>query len=391
MVANTDKPIIYVGTLGQKGHGKTTLTAALATVCANAFGGQTKSYSEIDASPEEKARGIAINTARVEYETDNLYFEHVDCPDHTDYVKNMITGAAQFDGAILVCSAAVGPTQETREHILLARQTGVSHIVVFLNQADGVNQSQADKVAVEVQNLLSASQYTAVPLIRGSALMALNGLDQSQMGVTAVRELLKAMESIFPVRPKDELGAFLMPVEDVFDIKGRGTVVTGRIERGVVNVDDEVEIVGLRETRKTICTGVEMFRKEPGQGHAGENVGLLLAGLQRQDIERGQVLAKPGSIKPHKKFTARIYVLSKEEGGRHTPFFRNYRPQFYFRTTDVTGTIELPSDVEMVMPGDNVEVKVELIKSIAMETGLRFAIRDGGRTVGAGVVSEIND
>lgn len=326
----------------------------------------------------------------------------------------MITGAAQFDGAILVCSAAVGPTQETREHILLARQTGVSHIVVFLNQADGVNQSQADKVAVEVQNLLSASQYTAVPLIRGSALMALNGLDQSQMGVTAVRELLKAMESTFPVLgsigggvgndggAKEKFNrvqsafspqarAFLMPVEDVFDVKGRGTVATGRIERGVVNVGDEVEIVGLRETGKTTCTGVEVFRQLLDQAKAGENAGLLLAGLQPQDIERGQVLAKPGSIKPHKKFTARIYVLSKEEGGRHTPFFNGHRPLFYFRTTEVTGTIELPSDVEMVMPGDNVEVKVELIEPIAMETGLYFTIREGGRTIGTGIVFEIND
>lgn len=391
MVAKTDKPIINVGTLGQKGHGKTTLTAALATVCANAFGGQAKAYSDIDYAPEEKARGITINTAHVEYQTNSFYFEHVDCPDHADYVKNMITGAAQFDGAILVCSVPEGPTPQTREHILLARQTGVSNFVVFVNQKESDLESQVDKVAVDVQTLLSASQYYNVPVIRGSALMALNGQDQRQMGVSAVRKLLDEIQRTVPPAPKAETKPFLMPLEDVFSIADRGTVATGRVERGVVNVGDEVEIVGLRDTRKATCTGVEMFRKLLDQAKAGENAGVLLAGVQREDIERGQVLAKPGSIKPHKKFTATIYVLSKVEGGRHAPFFNNYRPQFYFRTTDVTGSIELPGDREMVMPGDNVTLTVELTKPIAMERGLRLAIREGGRTVGAGVVSEILD
>ncbi|MEN5315221.1 elongation factor Tu [Pseudomonas koreensis] len=391
MVAKTDKPIINVGTLGQKGHGKTTLTAALTAVCANAFGGKAMAYNNIQAAPEEKARGITINTAHVEYQTNSFYFEHVDCPDHADYVKNMITGAAQFDGAILVCLVEEGLTPQTREHIRLARQIGVSNFVVFVNQKENDLESQVDKVAVDVQTLLSASQYYNVPVIRGSALMALNGQDQRLMGVSAVRKLLDEMQRTFSPAPKAETKPFLMPVEDVFSIAGRGTVATGRVEQGVVNVGDEVEIVGLRETRKATCTGVEMFRKRLDQGKAGDNVGLLLAELQREDIARGQVLVKPGSIKPHKKFKAVIYVLSKDEGGRHTPFFKNYRPQFYFRTTDVTGSTELPDGVEMVMPGDNVTLTVELIDSIAMERGLRFAVREGGRTVGAGVVSEILD
>ncbi|WP_339450083.1 elongation factor Tu [Pseudomonas sp. EA_5y_Pfl2_R50] len=391
MFAEHNKPTINVCIIGHVDHGKTTLTAALTSICAEDFGGQAKSFSEIDDASQEKARGITYNTAHVKYETDRLCFEHVDCPRHADYVKLMITGATRFEAAILVCSAADGAISQTREQILLARECGVSNIVVFLNKMDTVNQSQADEAVVEVQNLLSASQYTAVPFIRGSALMVLNGQDDDQLGASAVRELLKAMENTFPVPPKAEAGDFLMAVEDIFDVKGRGTVARGRIERGVVNVDDEVEIVGLRETKKTTCTGFEVSRQMLDQAKAGYNAGLLLAGLQPQDIERGQVLAKPGSIKPHKKFTARIYVLSKEEDGRHTPFFNGHRPLFYFRTTGVTGTIELPSDVEMVMPGDNVELKVELIKSIAMETGLHFTIREGGRTVGRGVVSEIND
>ena len=385
------KPHVNVGTIGHVDHGKTTLTAAITTVLASKFGGQAKKYDEIDAAPEEKARGITINTAHVEYETANRHYAHVDCPGHADYVKNMITGAAQMDGAILVCSAADGPMPQTREHILLARQVGVPYIIVFLNKADMVDDAELlELVELEVRELLSKYDFPGddTPIVIGSALKALEG-DKGEMGEGAILKLAAALDSYIPMPKRALDGAFLMPVEDVFSISGRGTVVTGRIERGIVKVGDEIEIIGLKATVKTICTGVEMFRKLLDQGQAGDNVGVLLRGTKREDVERGQVLAKPGSITPHTKFTAEIYVLSKEEGGRHTPFFNGYRPQFYFRTTDVTGAIELPAGTEMVMPGDNISITVQLIQPIAMEEGLRFAIREGGRTVGAGVVAKI--
>jgi elongation factor Tu len=361
-------------------------------VCAEAFGGAIRDFAQIDSAPEEKARGITINTSHVEYDSSIRHYAHVDCPGHADYVKNMITGAAQMDGAILVCSAADGPMPQTREHILLSRQVGVPYIVVFLNKADMVDDAELlELVEMEVRDLLSAYDFPGddTPIVIGSALMALNGQDDNEMGTSAVRKLVETLDTYIPdpVRVIDK--PFLMPVEDVFSISGRGTVVTGRIERGIVKIQEEVEIVGLRDTVKTICTGVEMFRKLLDEGRAGENCGILLRGTKRDDVERGQVLAKPGSVKPHTKFEAEVYVLSKEEGGRHTPFFKGYRPQFYFRTTDVTGNCELPEGVEMVMPGDNVKMVVTLIKSIAMEDGLRFAIREGGRTVGAGVVAKI--
>jgi elongation factor Tu len=385
------KPHVNVGTIGHVDHGKTTLTAAITTVLSTKFGGEAKKYDEIDAAPEEKARGITINTAHVEYETQNRHYAHVDCPGHADYVKNMITGAAQMDGAILVVSAADGPMPQTREHILLARQVGVPYIIVFMNKADMVDDKELlELVELEVRELLSKYDFPGddTPIVIGSALKALEG-DKGELGEVAILKLAAALDSYIP-EPKRALdGTFLMPVEDVFSISGRGTVVTGRIERGIVKVGDEIEIVGLKPTLKTICTGVEMFRKLLDQGQAGDNVGVLLRGTKREDVERGQVLAKPGSITPHTKFAAEIYVLSKEEGGRHTPFFNGYRPQFYFRTTDVTGSIELPAGTEMVMPGDNVAITVALIQPIAMEEGLRFAIREGGRTVGAGVVSKI--
>ncbi|MDO8291240.1 MAG: elongation factor Tu, partial [Gallionella sp.] len=380
-----------VGTIGHVDHGKTTLTAAITTVLSKKFGGEAKGYDQIDAAPEEKARGITINTAHVEYETANRHYAHVDCPGHADYIKNMITGAAQMDGAILVCSAADGPMPQTREHILLARQVGVPYIVVFLNKCDMVDDEELlELVEMEVRELLSKYDFPGddIPIIKGSALKALQG-DQGDLGEPAIFRLADALDSYIP-QPKRALdGAFLMPVEDVFSISGRGTVVTGRIERGIVKVGEELEIVGIKPTQKTICTGVEMFRKLLDQGQAGDNVGVLLRGTKREDVERGQVLAKPGSITPHTKFTAEIYVLGKDEGGRHTPFFQGYRPQFYFRTTDVTGAVELPAGTEMVMPGDNVSITVSLINPIAMEEGLRFAIREGGRTVGAGVVAKI--
>ena len=385
------KPHVNVGTIGHVDHGKTTLTAAIATVLAKKFGGEAKAYDQIDAAPEEKARGITINTAHVEYETANRHYAHVDCPGHADYIKNMITGAAQMDGAILVCSAADGPMPQTREHILLARQVGVPYIIVFLNKCDLVDDAELlELVEMEVRELLSKYDFPGddVPIIKGSARMALEGAE-GEMGVDAIMRLADALDNYIPTPERAIDGAFLMPVEDVFSISGRGTVVTGRIERGVVKVGEELEIVGIRDTVKTTCTGVEMFRKLLDQGMAGDNVGLLLRGTKREDVERGQVLAKPNSIKPHNHFTGEIYVLSKDEGGRHTPFFNNYRPQFYFRTTDVTGSIELPADKEMVMPGDNVSITVKLINPIAMEEGLRFAIREGGRTVGAGVVAKI--
>ena len=385
------KPHVNVGTIGHVDHGKTTLTAAIATVLSAKFGGEAKAYDQIDAAPEEKARGITINTAHVEYETANRHYAHVDCPGHADYVKNMITGAAQMDGAILVCSAADGPMPQTREHILLARQVGVPYIIVFLNKCDLVDDAELlELVEMEVRELLSKYEFPGddVPIIKGSARMALEG-KEGEMGVDAVLRLADALDSYIPTPERAVDGAFLMPVEDVFSISGRGTVVTGRIERGIVKVGEEIEIVGIIDTVKTTCTGVEMFRKLLDQGQAGDNVGLLLRGTKREDVQRGQVLAKPGSIKPHAHFTGEIYVLSKDEGGRHTPFFNNYRPQFYFRTTDVTGSIELPADKEMVMPGDNVSITVKLINPIAMEEGLRFAIREGGRTVGAGVVAKI--
>jgi elongation factor Tu len=385
------KPHVNVGTIGHVDHGKTTLTAAITTVLSSKFGGEAKKYDEIDAAPEEKARGITINTAHVEYETQNRHYAHVDCPGHADYVKNMITGAAQMDGAILVVSAADGPMPQTREHILLARQVGVPYIIVFMNKADMVDDKELlELVELEVRELLSKYDFPGddTPIVIGSALKALEG-DKGELGEVAILKLADALDSYIP-EPKRALdGTFLMPVEDVFSISGRGTVVTGRIERGIVKVGDEIEIVGLKPTLKTTCTGVEMFRKLLDQGQAGDNVGVLLRGTKREDVERGQVLAKPGSITPHTKFAAEIYVLSKEEGGRHTPFFNGYRPQFYFRTTDVTGSIELPAGTEMVMPGDNVAITVALIQPIAMEEGLRFAIREGGRTVGAGVVSKI--
>ncbi len=385
------KPHVNVGTIGHVDHGKTTLTAAIATVLSKKFGGEAKAYDQIDAAPEEKARGITINTAHVEYETAGRHYAHVDCPGHADYIKNMITGAAQMDGAILVCSAADGPMPQTREHILLARQVGVPYIIVFLNKCDLVDDAELlELVEMEVRELLSKYDFPGddLPIIKGSARMALEGVE-GEMGVDAVLRLADALDSYIPTPERAVDGAFLMPVEDVFSISGRGTVVTGRIERGIIKVGEEIEIVGITDTVKTTCTGVEMFRKLLDQGQAGDNVGLLLRGTKREDVQRGQVLAKPGSIKPHAHFTGEIYVLSKDEGGRHTPFFNNYRPQFYFRTTDVTGSIELPADKEMVMPGDNVSITVKLINPIAMEEGLRFAIREGGRTVGAGVVAKI--
>jgi len=385
------KPHVNVGTIGHVDHGKTTLTAAITTVLSSKFGGEAKGYDQIDAAPEEKARGITINTAHVEYETQTRHYAHVDCPGHADYVKNMITGAAQMDGAILVVSAADGPMPQTREHILLARQVGVPYIVVYLNKADMVDDAELlELVEMEVRELLSKYEFPGddTPIVKGSALKALEG-DKSEIGVPSVVKLVEEMDRYIPVPERAVDGAFLMPVEDVFSISGRGTVVTGRIERGIVKVNDEVEIVGLRPTVKTICTGVEMFRKLLDQGQAGDNVGVLLRGTKREEVERGQVLAKPGSITPHTKFEGEVYVLTKEEGGRHTPFFKGYRPQFYFRTTDVTGSVELPEGVEMVMPGDNIKMTIELISPIAMEEGLRFAIREGGRTVGAGVVSKV--
>jgi elongation factor Tu len=385
------KPHVNVGTIGHVDHGKTTLTAAITTILAKKFGGEAKAYDQIDAAPEEKARGITINTAHVEYETANRHYAHVDCPGHADYVKNMITGAAQMDGAILVCSAADGPMPQTREHILLARQVGVPYIVVFMNKADMVDDAELlELVEMEIRELLSKYDFPGddIPIITGSALKALQG-DQSDIGEPAILKLAEALDSYIPMPERAIDGAFLMPVEDVFSISGRGTVVTGRIERGIVKVGDEIEIVGIKPTLKTTCTGVEMFRKLLDQGQAGDNVGVLLRGTKREEVERGQVLAKSGSIKPHTKFTAEIYVLGKDEGGRHTPFFNGYRPQFYFRTTDVTGAVELPAGTEMVMPGDNVSITVALIAPIAMEDGLRFAIREGGRTVGAGVVAKI--
>jgi elongation factor Tu len=385
------KPHVNVGTIGHVDHGKTTLTAAITTVLTKKFGGEAKAYDQIDAAPEEKARGITINTAHVEYETATRHYAHVDCPGHADYVKNMITGAAQMDGAILVCSAADGPMPQTREHILLARQVGVPYIVVFLNKADMVDDAELlELVEMEVRDLLSKYDFPGddTPIIHGSAKLALEG-DQSEIGEPAIFKLAEALDSYIPMPERAVDGAFLMPVEDVFSISGRGTVVTGRIERGIVKVGDEIEIVGIKDTLKTTCTGVEMFRKLLDQGQAGDNVGVLLRGTKREEVERGQVLAKSGSIKPHTKFTAEIYVLGKDEGGRHTPFFQGYRPQFYFRTTDVTGAVELPAGTEMVMPGDNVSITVTLIAPIAMEEGLRFAIREGGRTVGAGVVAKI--
>jgi elongation factor Tu len=385
------KPHVNVGTIGHVDHGKTTLTAAITTILSKKFGGEAKAYDQIDAAPEEKARGITINTAHVEYETATRHYAHVDCPGHADYVKNMITGAAQMDGAILVCSAADGPMPQTREHILLARQVGVPYIVVFLNKADMVDDKELlELVEMEVRELLSKYDFPGddTPIVIGSAKLALEG-DQSEYGEPAIFRLADALDSYIPMPERAIDGAFLMPVEDVFSISGRGTVVTGRIERGIVKVGDEIEIVGIKPTLKTTCTGVEMFRKLLDQGQAGDNVGVLLRGTKREEVERGQVLAKSGSIKPHTKFTAEIYVLGKDEGGRHTPFFQGYRPQFYFRTTDVTGAVELPAGTEMVMPGDNVSITVELIAPIAMEEGLRFAIREGGRTVGAGVVAKI--
>jgi elongation factor Tu len=385
------KPHVNVGTIGHVDHGKTTLTAAITTVLSKKFGGEAKGYDQIDAAPEEKARGITINTAHVEYETEKRHYAHVDCPGHADYIKNMITGAAQMDGAILVVSAADGPMPQTREHILLARQVGVPYIVVFMNKCDMVDDEELlELVEMEVRELLSKYEFPGddIPIIKGSALKALQG-DQGDLGEPAIFRLADALDSYIP-EPKRALdGAFLMPVEDVFSISGRGTVVTGRVERGVVKVGEELEIVGIKPTLKTTCTGVEMFRKLLDQGQAGDNVGVLLRGTKREEVERGQVLAKPGSITPHTKFTAEIYVLGKDEGGRHTPFFQGYRPQFYFRTTDVTGAVELPAGTEMVMPGDNVSITVNLIAPIAMEEGLRFAIREGGRTVGAGVVAKI--
>jgi elongation factor Tu len=385
------KPHVNVGTIGHVDHGKTTLTAAITTVLSKKFGGEAKKYDEIDAAPEEKARGITINTAHVEYETANRHYAHVDCPGHADYVKNMITGAAQMDGAILVCSAADGPMPQTREHILLARQVGVPYIIVFLNKCDMVDDKELlELVEMEVRELLSKYKFPGddTPIIHGSAKLALEG-DKGELGEPCIDRLAAALDTYIPTPERAVDGAFLMPVEDVFSISGRGTVVTGRIERGIVRVGDEIEIVGLKSTLKTICTGVEMFRKLLDQGQAGDNVGVLLRGTKREEVERGQVLAKPGSIQPHTKFSCEVYVLSKEEGGRHTPFFNGYRPQFYFRTTDVTGAIDLPEGTEMVMPGDNIAMTATLIAPIAMEEGLRFAIREGGRTVGAGVVVKI--
>jgi elongation factor Tu len=385
------KPHVNVGTIGHVDHGKTTLTAAITTILSAKFGGEAKKYDEIDAAPEEKARGITINTAHVEYETANRHYAHVDCPGHADYVKNMITGAAQMDGAILVVSAADGPMPQTREHILLARQVGVPYIIVYMNKCDMVDDAELlELVEMEVRELLSKYEFPGdtIPIVKGSAKLALEG-DKGELGEGSIMKLAEALDSYIP-QPKRAIDQpFLLPIEDVFSISGRGTVVTGRVERGIVKVGEEIEIVGIKDTVKTICTGVEMFRKLLDEGQAGDNVGVLLRGTKREDVERGQVLAKPGSITPHTKFEAEVYILSKEEGGRHTPFFNGYRPQFYFRTTDVTGSVELPSGTEMVMPGDNIKMVVTLIAPIAMDQGLRFAIREGGKTVGAGVVAKI--
>nr|NIM70047.1 elongation factor Tu [Xanthomonadales bacterium]NIN59371.1 elongation factor Tu [Xanthomonadales bacterium]NIN74722.1 elongation factor Tu [Xanthomonadales bacterium]NIO12622.1 elongation factor Tu [Xanthomonadales bacterium]NIP11764.1 elongation factor Tu [Xanthomonadales bacterium] len=387
------KPHVNVGTIGHVDHGKTTLTAAMTKICAEARGGEFRAYDQIDNAPEERARGITIATAHVEYESENRHYAHVDCPGHADYVKNMITGAAQMDGAILVVSAADGPMPQTREHILLARQVGVPYIVVYMNKADQVDDPELlELVEMEVRELLSSYDFPGddTPIVTGSALKALEG-DTSELGVPSVVKLIEEMDAYIPEPERDTDKPFLLPIEDVFSISGRGTVVTGRVERGIVRVGEEVEIVGIHETTKTTCTGVEMFRKLLDEGRAGDNVGVLLRGTKRDEVERGQVLAHPGTITPHTRFDAEVYVLSKEEGGRHTPFFKGYRPQFYFRTTDVTGAVELPEGVEMVMPGDNVQMKVSLIAPIAMEEGLRFAIREGGRTVGAGVVAKIHE
>ena len=397
-----NKPHVNVGTIGHVDHGKTTLTAAMTRVCAEVFGGEMQAFDQIDNAPEERERGITISTAHVEYDSADRHYAHVDCPGHADYVKNMITGAAQMDGAILVCGATDGPMPQTREHILLSRQVGVPYVVVFLNKADllaedcgGVGSEEYEEmlelVEMELRELLDLYEFPGddTPIIVGSALMALEGKDDNELGTTAVKKLVEALDSYIPepVRAVDQ--PFLMPIEDVFSIAGRGTVVTGRIERGVIKVGEEIEVIGIADTAKTTCTGVEMFRKFLDEGRAGENCGILLRGTKREEVQRGQVLAKPGSVKPHTKFESEVYVLSKDEGGRHTPFFKGYRPQFYFRTTDVTGACELPSGTEMVMPGDNVQMTVELIHPIAMEDGLRFAIREGGRTVGAGVVAKI--
>ena len=387
------KPHCNIGTIGHVGHGKTTLTAAITKVLAETGGATAMDYAQIDKAPEEKERGITISTAHVEYQTEKRHYAHVDCPGHADYVKNMITGAAQMDGAILVVSAADGPMPQTKEHILLARQVGVPSIVVFMNKVDQVDDPELlDLVEMEVRELLSKYEFDGdnIPIVKGSALAAIEGTNEDT-GKKAILELMAKVDEYIPqpTRPLDQ--DFLMPIEDVFSISGRGTVVTGRVERGVINVNDEIEITGIKDTQKTVCTGVEMFRKLLDRGEAGDNVGVLLRGTKREEVERGQVLAKPGSIKPHKKFKAEAYVLNKDEGGRHTPFFKNYRPQFYFRTTDVTGTIELPAGTEMVMPGDNVSISVELLTPIAMDKGLKFAIREGGRTVGAGVVAEITE
>ena len=397
-----NKPHVNVGTIGHVDHGKTTLTAALTRVCAEVWGGEIKAFDQIDNAPEERARGITISTAHVEYDSPNRHYAHVDCPGHADYVKNMITGAAQMDGAILVCGATDGPMPQTREHILLARQVGVPYVIVFLNKADllaedcgGVGSEEYDEmvelVEMELRELLDLYDFPGddTPIIVGSALMALEGRDDNELGTSAVAKLVESLDSYIPEPERAIDQPFLMPIEDVFSIAGRGTVVTGRVERGIVKVGEEVEIVGINDTSKTTCTGVEMFRKLLDEGRAGENVGVLLRGTKREEVERGQVLSKPGSIKPHTVFDAEVYVLSKDEGGRHTPFFKGYRPQFYFRTTDVTGACELPDGVEMVMPGDNIQMSVTLIAPIAMEDGLRFAIREGGRTVGAGVVAKI--
>ena len=386
------KPHVNVGTIGHVDHGKTTLTAALTIVCADAFGGEKKAYDQIDNAPEERERGITINTAHVEYESAIRHYAHVDCPGHADYVKNMITGAAQMDGAILVVSAADGPMPQTREHILLSRQVGVPYIVVFMNKADMVDDAELlELVEMEVRELLSQYEFPGddCPIIIGSALLAVQGKDDNGLGTSAVKKLVETLDTYIPEPERAIDKPFLLPIEDVFSISGRGTVVTGRVERGIVKVGEEVEIVGIKDTVKTTVTGVEMFRKLLDEGRAGENVGALLRGTKREDVERGQVLAKPGSIKPHTKFMGEVYVLTKEEGGRHTPFFQGYRPQFYFRTTDVTGACQLPEGTEMVMPGDNIQMEVTLINPIAMEEGLRFAIREGGRTVGAGVVAKI--
>ena len=396
------KPHVNVGTIGHVDHGKTTLTAALTRVCAEVWGGEMVAFDGIDNAPEEKARGITIATSHVEYESPNRHYAHVDCPGHADYVKNMITGAAQMDGAILVCGATDGPMPQTREHILLSRQVGVPYIVVFLNKADllaedcgGADSEEyaemKELVEMELRELLDQYEFPGddTPIICGSALMALNGEDEHELGTTAVKTLVETLDAYIPEPERAIDQPFLMPVEDVFSISGRGTVVTGRVERGIIKVGEEIEIIGIRDTQKTTCTGVEMFRKLLDEGRAGENVGVLLRGTKREEVERGQVLAKPGSVTPHTKFEAEVYILSKDEGGRHTPFFKGYRPQFYFRTTDVTGACELPEGVEMVMPGDNVQMVATLIAPIAMEDGLRFAIREGGRTVGAGVVAKI--